>query len=84
MRTETRDAEDLWRCLEIAVADGVDADTIRGDPTLPDILPILTREFAADGPSLATAPSGLTPTPATQPPQRAPIFCARSTIGRGA
>jgi hypothetical protein len=43
VRQESRDAEDLWRCLEIVRADGVTAETLNDDPTLAQIVPILRR-----------------------------------------
>jgi hypothetical protein len=52
VRREDRDAEDLWRCLEIALADGVTAETLDNDATLGEIIPILQRELGADGDAL--------------------------------
>lgn len=43
VRQESRDAEDLWRCLEIALADGVDRQMLDADPTLG----LITRSFSA-------------------------------------
>ena len=59
VRTEDRDAEDLWRCLEIAHAAGVIAIDYMADPANDDVIAILRREFAADGPSLSVATRGL-------------------------
>ncbi len=59
VRQESRDAEDLWRCLEIALADGVDRQMLDTDPTLGQIIPILQRELGPHGPSLQTITAGL-------------------------
>jgi hypothetical protein len=52
VRQESRDAEDVWRCLEIALADGVTAETLNDDATLAQIVPILRQELGPGGPSL--------------------------------
>lgn len=59
MRREDRDAEDLWRCLEIAQAAGVTRADIDADPTLGEIIPILAREFALDGAAMTVITRGL-------------------------
>jgi hypothetical protein len=59
VRDEDRDAEDLWRCLEIAAADGVDADLLRGDATLGTIVPILRQQLAGSGATLDVITRGL-------------------------
>ncbi len=58
-RQESRDAEDLWRCPEIALADGADHRILNADPTIGQIIPILERELSAQGPSLHTITAGL-------------------------
>lgn len=60
VRDEERDSEDLWRCLEIAVADGIIVDTFRPDPAFETVRAILHREFSPGGASLATVTRGLT------------------------
>lgn len=45
VRREDRDAEDLWRCLEIAHAAGVTPDVLTKDATLGRIIPILEHEL---------------------------------------
>lgn len=51
VRSENRDAEDLWRCLEIAAADGVTPDFVPTDD--PDRLrDTLHRELGPGGPAL--------------------------------
>jgi hypothetical protein len=45
VRREDRDAEDLWRCLDIALAADVSAEDLHVDPTLAEMIPILRREF---------------------------------------
>lgn len=60
VRQETRDAEDLWRCLEIALADGVTTATLTDDTTLGQIVPLLRRELGPDGASLDVITAGVT------------------------
>lgn len=58
VRDEERDAQDLWRCLEIAVADGVTpeaADTEGGS----DLRDLLQRELGPGGASLGAVTLGL-------------------------
>jgi hypothetical protein len=59
VRQEDRDAEDLWRCLEIALVDGVTAETLENDATLGQIVSILQRELGADGDALAVIIRGV-------------------------
>ena len=59
VRNEDRDADDLWRCLEIAHTAGVTADTLRDDDTLGQIIPILEREMGPTGESMRVIISGL-------------------------
>jgi hypothetical protein len=54
VRNETRDAEDLWRCLEIAAADGVTSEVFDGDEPLEELRGILWRELGPGGHSLPT------------------------------
>lgn len=60
VRNEDRDAEDLWRCLEIAAADGVTPELLNseGGDGLSDIL---HRELGPDGASTALVTRGLQP-----------------------
>ena len=60
VRQEGRDAEDLWRCLEIALADDVTAETLDADATLSEIVPILRRELGPGGASLDIITAGVT------------------------
>ena len=66
VRTEDRDAEDLWRCLEIALAEGVTAHTLHDDPSLGEIVPILQRELGPGGAALEVITRGLTDDAATR------------------
>lgn len=66
LRSEQRDAHDLYRCLEIARAEGVTADELHDDPTLHWILPILERELGASGPTTEIVTRGLQPDAAAQ------------------
>jgi hypothetical protein len=60
VRNEDRDADDLWRCLEIAHAAGVTAEVLRDDATLGQIVPILERELGTTGASIRVITGGLT------------------------
>ena len=58
VRNETRDAEDLWRCLEVAAAEGVrpvDFD----DPALSGLQQLLAHELGDGGSSLPVLTAGL-------------------------
>lgn len=59
VRREDRDAEDLWRCLEIGLVDGVTAATLESDATLGEIIPILQRELSAGGDALEVITRGV-------------------------
>ena len=58
VRDEERDAQDLWRCLEIAAADGVTPELVdaEGGAGLRDLL---HRELGPGGASLSAATRGL-------------------------
>lgn len=58
VRNETRDAEDLWRCLEIAAADGVTPDTFGHGP-LQHVAHILRRELGPGGSALPALTASL-------------------------
>lgn len=66
VRREDRDAEDLWRCLEIALADGVTAAMIDSDPTLGEIRPILQREMSDGGAAMEVITRGVSDDEATR------------------
>ena len=59
VRDETRDAADLWRCLEIAAADSVTPETVDGEPGAGDLRRLLHRELGPDGTSLDAITHGL-------------------------
>jgi hypothetical protein len=59
VRREDRDAEDLWRCLEIGLVHGVTAETLESDDTLGEIIPILQRELSTGGDALAVITRGV-------------------------
>lgn len=52
VRNESRDVEDLWRCLEIAAADGVTPPMFDGDQPLQDLRTALWRELGPNGSAL--------------------------------
>jgi len=49
VRTERRDAEDLWRCLEIAAADDVEPSDFDDSETLRGLPLVLWRELGPGG-----------------------------------
>lgn len=58
VRTETRDAEDLWRCVELVNTEfGMQAAA--KDPDLNEVLPILRAELGSGGASLPAITSGV-------------------------
>lgn len=59
VRNEARDADDLWRCLEIAAAEGVTRDTFGETESLRELRPILRRELGNGGPALVEITTGL-------------------------
>ncbi|MCU1453788.1 MAG: hypothetical protein JWN46_1934 [Acidimicrobiales bacterium] len=58
VRNETRDAEDLWRCLEVAAADGVTPVDFE-DPALSGLRQLLTHELGDGGSALPMLTAGL-------------------------
>jgi len=66
VRTEARDAEDLWRCLEVAAADGVEPATFDASEPLRRVRVILWRELGPDGAALGSLTTGLQDNPAAR------------------
>lgn len=58
VRNETRDAEDLWRCLEVAAAEGVSPADF-DDPALSELQQRLAQELGPGGHSLPLLTAGL-------------------------
>lgn len=58
VRNETRDAEDLWRCLEVAAAEGVSPVDF-DDPALSRLKQLLAHELGDGGRSLPVLTAGL-------------------------
>jgi len=58
VRNETRDAEDLWRCLEVAAAEGVSPMDFE-DPALSGLQRLLVHELGDGGSSLPVLTAGL-------------------------
>jgi len=58
VRNETRDAEDLWRCLEVAAAEGVSPEDF-DDPALSGLRQLLAHELGDGGSSLPVLTAGL-------------------------
>lgn len=59
VRTEQRDAEDLWRCLEIALADDVLPEHFLENPTLRSLRSVLWSELGPGGTAVASLTAGL-------------------------
>lgn len=59
VRTERRDAEDLWRCLEIAIAEGVEPTDFDENPTLQGLRAVLWRELGPGGMAVTSLTDGL-------------------------
>lgn len=65
VRDEDRDAQDLWRCLEIAAADGVSPD-VTDNEDASDLRDLLLRELGPGGSALPTITQGLREEPAAR------------------
>jgi hypothetical protein len=52
VRHEDRDAQDLWRCLEVAVAEGITPEIVAGEPGGAELRALLHRELGPNGTSL--------------------------------
>jgi hypothetical protein len=59
VRDEERDALDIWRCLEVAAADGVTPTAFENDEPLEDVRRILWREVGPNGIALEDLTAGL-------------------------
>lgn len=59
VRTEDRDVEDLWRCLEIAAAEGVGPTTFDSSEPLRRVRAALWRELGPNGNALDELTAGL-------------------------
>jgi hypothetical protein len=66
VRIETRDAQDLWRALEVCLHEHVQPSDLDEDESLRRVPEILRRELGAEGPALAVLTDGLQPEPATR------------------
>ena len=60
VRADTRDVEDLWRCLEIAAADGVVPDDF-DDSSLERVRAELWHQIGPRGSALATLTESMQP-----------------------
>lgn len=61
VRDESRDADDLWRCLEIAAADDVTPDAFDTDPALKRLRALLWRQLGPGGTALPALNRDLQP-----------------------
>lgn len=59
VRTEERDVGDLWRCLEIAAAEGVEPATFDSSVPLARVRAAVWRELGPDGAALGALTAGL-------------------------
>jgi hypothetical protein len=59
VRTEQRDAEDLWRCLEIAAAEGVEPAEFDRSAKLLELRTALWQEMGPGGSAVTTLTEGL-------------------------
>lgn len=66
VRNETRDAEDLWRCLEVASADGVDSAVFDSTEPLRQVRALLWSELGPNGASLDVLTADLQEDPAAR------------------
>ena len=66
LRAEARDAEDLWRCLEVAAADGVDPAIFDSSEPLRRVRAMLWRELGPDGAALGVLTADLQNDPAAR------------------
>lgn len=66
VRTEDRDVEDLWRCLEIAAAEGIEPGAFDSSEPLRLVRTALWRELGPGGSALANLTAGLQADPAAR------------------
>lgn len=66
VRNEDRDAQDLWRCLEIAAADGVKPNEFDERLSFQELRDILVRQLGANGIAIPDITRGLQPDAATR------------------
>jgi hypothetical protein len=76
VRNEDRDATDLWRCLEVANADGVTATDFTS-PDVAQIRDLFQRELGRGGAALAVITRDLSPEAAGQTATRIQALLAR-------
>lgn len=61
VRREERDSTDLWRCLEVAAAEGIGPVDLPSDPIIGDLGSFLRAELERGGRSIAAVTKDLTP-----------------------
>lgn len=59
VRQESRDAQDIWRCLEIAAADDITPSTFDGDAPLRQVRQLLWQEVGPGGNALDEVTAGI-------------------------
>ena len=82
VRTEERDVGDLWRCLEIAAAEGVGPSDFDGTEPLSRVRATLWRELGPDGSALDELTAGLQPDAGARLRTRARALLSE-TVGPG-
>lgn len=65
-RAETRDAQDLWRALEVCLHERVQPGDFEDDESLRRLPEILRHELGTEGPALAVLTEGLQSDAATR------------------
>ncbi|MGE3328040.1 MAG: hypothetical protein AB7N61_21815 [Acidimicrobiia bacterium] len=66
VRTEWRDAEDLWRCLEIAAAEDVEPSDFDGSQALRDLRLVVLQELGPGGAAVGALTARLQDDPAAR------------------
>lgn len=66
VRTEDRDVGDLWRCLEIAAAEGITPSSFTSNETLHQVQAVLWNELGPNGRALSTLTVDLQADPAAR------------------
>jgi hypothetical protein len=79
VRNEERDSTDLWRCLEVAAADGVTTADLPTDPVIGDLRVFLHQELGRGGRSIPAVTKDLTPEAAGRLQTRIQALLLRAT-----
>jgi hypothetical protein len=66
VRDQATDVEDLWRCLEIGLADGVNPEMFDDDPSLTALRSMLARDLQPKGHAIEQLTAGRSSTAAVR------------------